>query len=85
MTNVTIRIDEKLKKDAKNTLAKQGLDMSTAIKMFFNQVVIEKGLPFLPTHNEETLKKRWDAEVKDALKNGKSYSSGKELLADLID
>lgn len=83
MTNVTIRIDEKLKRDAKKTLEKQGLDMSTAIKMFFSQVVIEKGLPFLPTHNEETLKKRWDTEVKDALKNGKRYSSAEELLSDL--
>ena len=83
-TNVTIRIDEKLKKDAKKTLEKQGLDMSTAIKMFFSQVVIEKGLPFLPTHNTELLKQRWDAQVKDALKNGKSYNSGKEVLADLM-
>ena len=83
-TNVTIRIDEKLKKDAKKTLEKQGLDMSTAIKMFFSQVVIEKGLLFLPTHNTELLKQRWDAQVKDALKNGKSYNSGKEVLADLM-
>jgi DNA-damage-inducible protein J len=85
MTNVTIRIDEKLKREAKKTLEKQGLDMSSAIKLFFNQVVIEKGLPFLPTHNPETLKMKWDKEVKDALENGKSYSSAEELFADILD
>lgn len=83
MTNITIRIDEKLKKEAKNTLEKQGLDMSTAIKMFFSQVIIEKGLPFLPTHNLELLKRRWDAQTKDALENGKVYSSAEELFSDI--
>jgi len=84
MTNITVRIDEKLKREARKTLAKQGLDMSTAIKMFFSQVVIDKGLPFRPTHKEKLLKRRWDAEVKDALENGKSYSSAEELLADIL-
>jgi len=83
MTNVTVRIDEKLKKEAKKTLAKQGLDMSTAIKMFFSQVVIEKGLPFLPTHNEIFLKKRWDAQVKETLENGKGYFSAEKLFDDI--
>jgi len=83
MTHVTIRIDEKLKKNTKKILEKQGLDMSTAIKMFFNQITIEKGLPFLPTHNEEVIKKRWDAQVKVALDNGRRYSSAKELFSDI--
>ena len=86
MTNVTIRIDEKLKREARKTLEKQGLDMSTAIKMFFSQVVIEKGLPFLPTHNPRLLtRKQLDAEVADALKNGKRYENAKELVADILD
>lgn len=83
MTNVIVRIDEKLKKQTKHILEKQGLDMSTAIKMFFSQIVIEKGLPFLPTHNEKTLKKRWDMQTENAIKNGKAYSSAKELFEDI--
>lgn len=82
-TNVTIRIDDKLKKAAKKTLEKQGLDMSTAIKMFFSQVVIEKGIPFLPTHNEKLIAKRWDTQTKEALENGKSYSTAEELFDDI--
>ncbi|MCB9809006.1 type II toxin-antitoxin system RelB/DinJ family antitoxin [Candidatus Nomurabacteria bacterium] len=83
MSTVTIRIDEQLKKKAQKTLEKQGLDMSTAIKMFFKQVVFEKGLPFLPTHNEEVLRRRWDAQVQDALQNGKAYSSFQEMIDDM--
>lgn len=85
MTNLTIRIDEKLKSETKKTLERQGLDMSTAIKMFFNQVVIEKGLPFLPTHDPKKIKRQWDTEVKDALKNGERYSSAEKLMTSLID
>lgn len=85
MSNLTIRIDEKLKKQTKKTLEKQGLDISTAIKMFCNQVVIQKGLPFLPTHNPKRIKEEWDREVKDALKNGKRYTSVKELFDDILD
>ena len=85
MTNVMVRMDAKLKSDAKKVLEKQGLDMSTAIKMFFSQIVIEKGIPFLPTHNPKLLtKKRLDLEVEDAIRNGKRYSSSEELLADII-
>ena len=84
MTNITIRIDEKLKKQARKALEKQGLDMTTAIKMFFSQVVLEKGLPFLPTHDPKKLRAKWDKEVEDALKNVKRYSSAEELHANLL-
>jgi DNA-damage-inducible protein J len=84
MTNLTIRIDEKLKKETKKTLEKQGLDMSTAVKMFFHQVLIQKGLPFLPTHDPKKIKQEWDREVKDALKNGKKYSTAEELFSDIF-
>jgi addiction module RelB/DinJ family antitoxin len=77
-------MDEKLKRDAQKILEKQGLDMSSAIKMFFSQVVIEKGIPFQPTSNPKKIRARWDREVEDAIKNGKRYSSGEELLADII-
>ena len=85
MTNVIVRMDSKLKNDAKQVLAKQGIDMSTAIKMFFSQIVIEKGIPFLPAHNPKLLtKKQLDLEVANAIRGGKKYSSSEELLRDII-
>ncbi len=84
MTTLSIRIDEKMKKQASKTLADIGLDMSGAIKVFLNQVIREKGLPFTPTNNTELIKMRWDKEVTEALKNGKRYSSAKELHDDIL-
>lgn len=43
---VTARINSKLKKEAETILKKIGLNTSTAIGLFYNNVVINKGLPF---------------------------------------
>lgn len=45
-TTVTARIDSELKKEAESILKKIGLNSSTAIGLFYNSVVINKGLPF---------------------------------------
>lgn len=83
MTTVNVRIEEKTKAQATKTLAKLGLDMSSAVKLFLTQVIKEDGLPFTPTNNHAVIRARWDREVADALKNGKRYKTGKEALADL--
>ena len=84
MTTLNIRIEENIKAKANKTLSSLGLDMSTAVKLFLNQVITENGLPFTPTNNSATLRAHWDKEVADALKNGKRYKTGKEVLADLL-
>ena len=56
MTTVQIRIEEKTKKAAQKALAGIGLDLSTGVKIFLNQVVTEKGLPFTPTKNPAALR-----------------------------
>ncbi len=83
MTTVNIRIEAKTKAQATKTLAKLGLDMSGAVKLFLHQVITEDGLPFTPTNNPKLIRARWDAQVADAIKNSKTYHSGKEVLADL--
>ena len=45
-TNLTIRIDEDLKKDAEALFNKIGLNMSSAINVFFRQAVGEQAIPF---------------------------------------
>lgn len=84
MTTINIRIDEKLKKDASKTLASLGLDTSSAIKMFLTQVVTEKGLPFTPSKDPAKIRAKWDKEVADALKNGKSFASAEEMMIDIL-
>lgn len=53
MTTLNIRIDEKLKNNASDVLSKMGLDLSSAIKMFLNQVVVKQGVPFTPSIVDE--------------------------------
>jgi len=84
MTTLNVRIEESVKAKANKTLASIGLDMSTAVKLFLNQVVIENGLPFTPTRNPVVIKARWDREIEEAIKHGKVYKTGKEVLADLL-
>ncbi|WP_323811326.1 type II toxin-antitoxin system RelB/DinJ family antitoxin [Zophobihabitans entericus] len=45
-TNINTRIDAELKADATNILGACGLTMSTAIRIFLEQVVQTQGLPF---------------------------------------
>jgi len=84
MSILSIRIEEKTKKEAVKTLEALGLDMSTAVKMFLNQVVIEQGIPFKPSRHPTQIKAEWDKEVADALVSGKSYTKAGELLADVL-
>jgi DNA-damage-inducible protein J len=45
-TNLTIRIDEDLKREAENLFNRIGLNMSSAINIFFRQTVGAQAIPF---------------------------------------
>ena len=45
-TNINIRTDSELKTKAQTVLTDLGLDMSTAINVFLNQVVHKQAIPF---------------------------------------
>lgn len=84
MTTLNIRIEKSIKNKANKTLSSLGLDMSSAIKIFLNQVITENGLPFTPTKNIDAIKARWDKQAAYALERGKSYKTGREALSDLL-
>lgn len=83
-TVINVRIDKKIKDSAQKTLSSLGLDLSSGIKLFLNQVVTENGIPFVPTKDAKKIRARWDREVADALKNGKRYTSTREMLDDIL-
>ena len=83
-TVINVRIDKKTKDSAQKTLSSLGLDLSSGIKLFLNQVGTENGMPFLPTKDAKKIRARWDREVAEALKNGKRYTSTKEMLDDIL-
>ncbi len=82
MSTLSIRIEDKTKAEASKTLARLGLDMSSAIKLFLYQVVKEDGLPFTPTNNLAIIKARFDTQVLEAKKN-RGFKTAKEALDDL--
>ncbi len=49
--NVTIRMDEKDKKDVEKLFSEFGLTMNTAFNMFAKQVIREQSIPFKITKN----------------------------------
>jgi len=46
MTNITIRIDENVKKEAESLFNELGISMSGAVNIFFRQAIRERAIPF---------------------------------------
>lgn len=82
-TNITIRMDTKLKKQAEELFSDLGMNLTTAFTVFAKQAVREQQIPFMVTrsYNEETLQAIHDA------RNGKNlsreFTSISELMEDL--
>lgn len=61
---VHVRVDEKIKSEATETLASMGLSVSDAVRVFLTRVVVEKQLPFpLKVPNPETHAAMLEAEA----------------------
>ena len=52
---VNVRVDEKTKREVEILFNKLGMNISTAVNMFFKQALMEEALPFQP---KVTYKKR---------------------------
>lgn len=86
--NVTIRMDEDLKKQADTLFTELGLNLSTAFNVFVRQAVREQAIPFVITKrqpNAETLaaidevqKMKADSSI------GKSYSDASQMMEELL-
>jgi len=82
-----IRIDHKTKKEAKHILDQLGLDMSSAVKMFFKQIINSKNIPFeLRDENGLTLKKAeiLRESIVDSKNSSKSFKTGSSLIKDAL-
>ncbi len=85
---IQIRIDPLLKSGVQETLGELGLDISTAVKMFFKQIVVTKSLPIenrdingFSLANAKIL----ESSILEAQqsKEEKTFSSVDDLMADL--
>ena len=57
-SNVTARVEPELKEQAEAILTDLGIPVSTAINMFYRQIVLWNGLPFRPCKPVEYPKSR---------------------------
>ena len=46
MSQIAVRVDDELKKEATAIFNEVGLDMSTAVKLFLKQSVLTRSIPF---------------------------------------
>lgn len=87
-TNVCIRIDANLKKQADLLFDELGMNMSTAFNIFVRQAIRDGGIPFsisLNRPNSTTLKAMKEAEKISKDQSIKSYNNLDELFENLGD
>ena len=84
-TNVSIRMDAQLKKQAEELFSDLGLNMTAAMTMFLRQAVRTQGIPFEVTRlpNAETIAAMREAELIAHDPNVKGYTSLDDLFKDL--
>lgn len=83
-TNMNIRVDNKIKNQAKEIFAELGIDMTTAVNIFLRQAIREHGIPFnlkLEIPNEETRRAIRDAE--NGIGVSQVFESVDKLMEDL--
>lgn len=92
MTTINVRTDEKRKKRATAILNELGLDMSSAIQLFLQQVIITKSIPFpIRTVNGYTVEQEAamlrdvaDLEAEIEAGTAKMYNSAEEMMEDIL-
>jgi len=84
---IQIRIDSKTKNEAKKILDSLGMDMSSAIKIFFRQIINTKNFPCelrdengFTLRNAEILRKS----IANAKNSNRSFSKGSKLIKDAL-
>lgn len=65
-TNVTIRMDTEIKKEAEELFNDLGLNLTSAINMFIRKAIAEQGIPFdvkkTVNYNNETIQTTLEAD-----------------------
>lgn len=86
-TQLQIRIDAKTKKEAKNIFDNIGIDMSSAIKLFLQQTINAKNIPFeMRDENGMTLKNAniLQEAIVDAENSTKHFNNVDDLIKDVL-
>lgn len=72
--NVTARVEPEIKEQAEAVMAKLGLPVSTAINMFYREIILWNGLPFrpsVPLARDEMTEEEFDRRMSEGLCDAK--------------
>lgn len=80
MAQINVKVDQDLKDQSSKILEDLGMDMTTGIRIFLNQLVKTEGIPF-----EVTLRKSLYQQAMDDVKNGnvETFNNVDDLFKDL--
>lgn len=84
--NVTVRMDEELKRQADELFSDLGMTLSAAITVFVRQSIRQQGVPFFVGRNvpnRETLEAIEEAQQLKNEPNKKVYNSFEEVLREI--
>jgi len=85
-TTIQIRVEEDLKEKASKVLKNIGLDLSSGIKLFLKEVATSEAIPFFPSTPKGKRLLNYDKkEIDELKKNGKRYTSNKEMIDDILN
>ena len=85
-TTLQVRTTKQRKEKARRVLEKVGLNLSSGVNLFLEQVVTQAGVPFAPTTRKWRDLRHWrryEKEIAWAERHGKRYRDVDELLKDL--
>lgn len=84
-SNIYIRVEPEVKKQAEQVLEQLGIPMSNAVNMFLKQVVLQRGIPFeiklperAPLSCDSLTKEEFDAEIAKGMADieaGRTYTA----------
>ena len=77
---VQVQMDKELVEKAESILKDLGLNRSTALKIYYRQIVLNNGLPFEMVPNEETIEA-----LNEDLTHAKSYTDLDEMWKDILE
>ena len=79
-TTVNVRVDETVKRNVEVLFDSMGMNISTAVNMFFKQCLIESALPFQPrVKRPDSLKEILNQAREQAINNGTSNMTLDEI------
>jgi DNA-damage-inducible protein J len=86
-TNISIRMDAELKKQAEKLFSELGMNMTTAFNIFLRQSVRQQRIPFeiaLESPNAETLAAMEEAERISRDSSVKGYTDVDQMMEELL-